>query len=79
MKNTFVVSTITENHFFSTLEKAKEDFQWGIETCEKLKITGEICIYELPENLDENITESEHFLNCLDNGTAEEIETQTLN
>jgi len=78
MKNTFVVSAITENHFFTTFKKANEDFQLGVETYETLKINGEICIYEVPENLDENITENEHFTNCLINGTAKEIEKKTI-
>jgi len=79
MKTSFVVSAILENFFFTTLEEAQQDFQWGVETCKKEKISGTIYLYEIPINTNEELNENDYFLSCLENETAEEIKTQTLN
>jgi hypothetical protein len=80
MKNLFVVSAVTENHFFNTIEEAKKDFQCGVETCKKEKISGTIYLYEIPaqiENEDNYLSHNDkdkHFHLCLENETAKEIE-----
>ena len=78
MNTTFVVSTSNENHFFSTLEEAQKDKKWGIDTMKKIGVKGDIILFEIPENEDEYVSAQDHFIKCLENETAEEIEKETV-
>jgi hypothetical protein len=84
MNTTFVTSGNNENHFFSTLEEAQTDLETGIDFYKKEKITGTIYIYEIPsleEAEDDVLTQQDkhnHFIKCLENETAIEIEKETV-
>ena len=83
-ETTFVVSAITENHFCDTLEDAQNDFETGVAEAKKIGIDGTFYLYEIPaliENEDDYLTyedKNKHFLLCLENETAEEIEKEEI-
>ena len=78
MNTTFVVSTSNENHFFSTLEEAQKDMEWGIDEMNKIGVKGDIILFEIPENENEDLSTKDHFIKCLENETAVEIEKETV-
>lgn len=75
---TLVVSTANENHFFNTRKEAREDMEWGIDTMKKLQIKDTIYLYEIPTKTDEWLSDQEHFINCLSNNTAVEIDKKEV-
>ena len=78
MNTTFVVSTSNENHFFDTLEDAQNDMEWGIDEMKKIGIKSDIVLFEIPEKENEDLSEQDHFIKCLENETAVEIEKETV-
>jgi len=75
---TLVVSTSNENHFFSTRKEAKKDMQWGIDTLKKLQIKDTVYLYEMPSKTNDDLTDQEHFINCLSNNTAKELKKEEV-
>lgn len=76
---TFVVSTPNENHFFVTLKEAKQDFEDGGYEMKKLKISGEIILFQLPTIPDFDEREMyEYFDECLSKSLEEIIAKEEI-
>jgi len=73
MKNQFVVLTAGENHFFTTITEAMQDRSEGIAACKKLGIEGYVQIYKMPKKSSQEISDQNHFIECLTNNTATKI------
>lgn len=73
MKN-YVVSTPQENHFFTELYEAEQDFNDAIDNCDE---DTTIILYEIPKLPDDCISNQDKrafLIECLGNGEEEVLQ-----